>query len=195
MQVHQAEIIISAVSRAQYPPNGLPDIAFAGRSNVGKSSIINKLCNRKGLARTSSKPGKTATINFYEIEKQLHLVDLPGYGFARVSKGEKKKWHDMIEEYLTNRHQLQMVILMVDARHKPSDDDVGMFDWIKNCQGAVLVVATKSDKLKPKELEKNILTIRETLKMDDEDILVPFSSETGLGKGVVWKVIEEALGQ
>lgn len=131
MNVNQVELTVSAVSEKQYPPGQQPEIAFAGRSNVGKSSLLNKLVNRKALARVSASPGKTATINFYQVEKKLYFVDLPGYGFAKVSKQEKQKWGEMIDEYLNGRQQLKCIFLLVDSRHKPSQDDMIMLDYVR----------------------------------------------------------------
>ena len=144
MKVHEAEIVISAVSPAQYPDTPLPEIALAGRSNVGKSSFINTLINRKNLARTSSKPGKTQTLNFYLIENTLHFVDVPGYGYAKVSKTERAKWGKMIETYLEQREQLRAVVSLVDLRHAPSQEDVQMYEFLKYYEIPVIVVATKS---------------------------------------------------
>lgn len=147
MKVHQAEIIISAVAPKQYPDTQLPEIALAGRSNVGKSSFINTLIDRKNLARTSGKPGKTQTLNFYLIENALHFVDVPGYGYAKVSKTERAKWGKMIETYLTTRDQLRAVVSLVDLRHKPSQEDIQMYQFLKYYDIPVIVVATKADKI------------------------------------------------
>jgi GTP-binding protein len=186
MNINNAQFLISAVSQSQYPKNNLPEIAFAGRSNVGKSSLINKLLGRKSLARVSSSPGKTATINFYEIDKKINLVDLPGYGYAKVSKAEKEKWGMMIEAYLEKRENLVLVVHLVDIRHKPSDDDVLMFDWIKSSGFAPVVVATKKDKLKNKQVQGAVELIKNTL---GTSIVIPFSSEKGDGCDEVWEVI------
>lgn len=188
MNINKAGLVISAVSEKQYPSMNLPEIAFAGRSNVGKSSFINKMLNRKNLARTSSKPGKTATLNFYNIDDTLMLVDLPGYGYAEVSKKEKEKWAEMINHYLYTRENLVTTFLIVDARHKPTADDKMMYDFIKDRQDGVVVIATKVDKVKKSLVEGNICTISDTLGMDAEDILIPFSSETGLGVDKAWEV-------
>ena len=155
MQVHKAEIVISAVSPEQYPKTKLPEIALAGRSNVGKSSFINTLINRKSLARTSGKPGKTQTLNFYLIEEALHFVDVPGYGYAKVSKTERAKWGQMIETYLTQREQLKAVVSLVDMRHDPTEDDIQMYEFLKYYQIPVIVVATKSDKIKRGQWNKH----------------------------------------
>ncbi len=191
MNIHNASIAVSAVRPQQYPTASVPEVAFAGRSNVGKSSFINKILNRKKLARTSSSPGKTAQINFYNIDNAMHLVDLPGYGYAAVSKQEKQKWGKMIEEYLSVRPQLKYTLLLVDSRHKPTADDVGMAQWIRHNHGFLIAFATKTDKLSKKKLQENLQVIYETLDMDEEDILVPFSSETGEGKEDAWEIISQ----
>ena len=147
MKVNQAELVISAVRQEQYPDERIPEFALAGRSNVGKSSFINKMINRKALARTSSKPGKTQTLNFYKIEDSLFFVDVPGYGFARVSKKEREAWGKMIETYITTREQLCAVLLIVDLRHPPTKDDILMYDFLKHYQIPCLVIATKADKI------------------------------------------------
>ena len=150
MNIHNVNLTISAVSPKQYPDTKFPDIAFAGRSNVGKSSFINKMLNRKSLARTGSKPGKTATINFYNVDDTINFVDLPGYGYAKVSKDEKKKWGNMIETYLDTRETLACTVLLVDARHKPTNDDLIMLNYIRERHGFAFVVATKCDKIAKK---------------------------------------------
>lgn len=191
MNIHNVELTISAVSPKQYPETTFPDIAFAGRSNVGKSSFINKMLNRKSLARTSSKPGKTATINFYNIDDQLNFVDLPGYGYASVSKDEKKKWGNMIETYLNTRDTLKCTVLLVDARHKPTKDDLSMLNYIRYRHGFAFVVATKCDKISKTKLNEHLDDIYFTLELGDEDILMPFSSETGFGRDDIWEAIYE----
>lgn len=191
MIIKNAEIEAVAVSPSQYPKGEFPEIALAGRSNVGKSSLINKMVNRKALARTSSTPGKTRTINFYSInDDSLYLVDLPGYGYAKVSKDEKVKWGRIIEEYLYERENLRLVILLVDSRHEPTSDDVLMFQWIKASKKRVVVVATKTDKLTKNQLSKNTHIIKKTLSMEADDKLVLFSAETGAGKDELWGIIE-----
>ncbi len=193
MNLHNANITVSAVSPKQYPKGDLPEFAFAGRSNVGKSSMINKLLNRKSLARVSQVPGKTATINFYNIDESIYLVDLPGYGFASRSKEEVKKWGEMIESYLNNREQIYQVFLLVDSRHEPNENDIMMLNWIRNYQESVVVIATKTDKLSKKALEENLEMIYNKLQLTDEDILVPFSTKTDEGKITVWDVINLLL--
>lgn len=190
MNLNNVELLISAVKQAQYPASDLPEIAFAGRSNVGKSSLINKLLNRKSLARVSAKPGKTATINFYNIDKTMNIVDLPGYGFARVSPQEKKIWGIMIDEYLTSRENLMQVVLLVDSRHKPTADDRVMMNFIRNVCDRAVVVATKFDKLKKSEQESNIMTIIRELELSGDDIIIPFSTVTGVGRDEFWDYVD-----
>ncbi|CEE02219.1 putative GTP-binding protein EngB [Caldibacillus thermoamylovorans] len=189
MKIKSAEIVISAVSKAQYPENSLPEIALAGRSNVGKSSFINKMLNRKNLARTSSKPGKTQTLNFYLINEAFYFVDVPGYGYAKVSKTERAKWGNMIESYLTGRHELKSVILIVDLRHLPTNDDVLMYQFLKHYLIPVIVIATKADKIPRGKWEKHAKVVKEKLAIEKEDPVIIFSSETGVGKEEVWQVI------
>ncbi|KIO61039.1 ribosome biogenesis GTP-binding protein YihA/YsxC [Caldifermentibacillus hisashii] len=189
MKIKSAEIVISAVSKAQYPENSLPEIALAGRSNVGKSSFINKMLNRKNLARTSSKPGKTQTLNFYLINEAFYFVDVPGYGYAKVSKTERAKWGNMIESYLTGRHELKSVILIVDLRHPPTNDDVLMYQFLKHYLIPVIVIATKADKIPRGKWEKHAKVVKEKLAIKKEDPVIIFSSETGVGKEEVWQVI------
>jgi GTP-binding protein len=194
MKVNHVEFIISAVGPKQYPQEGLPEIALAGRSNVGKSTLINSLINRKNLARTSSKPGKTQTLNFYRIENAFHFVDLPGYGFAQVSKAEKEKWGKMIEEYLTQRKELSLVILLVDIRHPPSKDDQAMYEWLLHYQLPIMVVATKADKISKNQQQKHLKIIKDTLGLVPEIPLIAHSSETKVGKEEIWKIIDQTLG-
>lgn len=196
MKINQCRFVISAVSPAQYPVDEKPEIAFAGRSNVGKSSLTNMLINRKGLAKTSSTPGKTQTINFYDIADQFRFVDLPGYGYAKVSKSQRGTWGKIIETYLNERQNLLAVVLLVDLRHKPSEDDILMFDWIKSCGFRGIVIATKSDKIKRSQLKAYQKTVRDALNMTKEDILFCASAETRDGKYQIWdffnQLFEEA---
>lgn len=189
MNLHNADIEISAVSEAQYPRTSVPEFAFAGRSNVGKSSLINKLLNRKSLARVSATPGKTATINFYNIDDTIFLVDLPGYGYANRSKTEIKKWGSMIDTYLNTRQQIYQVFLLVDSRHKPTADDLQMLNWIRSYQESVVIIATKTDKLSKKQLEENLDMIYNVLDLTEDDLLVPFSTKNDEGKFTVWDII------
>lgn len=194
LNIHNASLTISAVQPRQYPATSVPEIALAGRSNVGKSSCINSLLNRNKLARTSSTPGKTATINFYDIDRQMFFVDLPGYGFAQVSRSEQEKWAKMINTYLETRGQLRGVLLLVDARHKPTAQDVMMYGWIKEQFGEAVVVATKCDKLGKTKIEEHMAVIRKTLEMTDVDTLIPFSGEKGTGKEALWEEISRLTG-
>lgn len=195
MEFIRAELLATAVKYEQYPSEAVPEIALVGRSNVGKSSLINCLANRKGLARTSSSPGKTSTINFYEFEGKFRLVDLPGYGYARVSKSEKEGWGKMIEGYLSRRKNLVQVIQLVDARHKPTADDKTMFEWICSYNYEPFVVATKLDKLKKSQVDASLTTIYDDLGLDEEAVLIPFSSETREGREEVLELIELALSE
>ncbi|WP_050615954.1 ribosome biogenesis GTP-binding protein YihA/YsxC [Bacillus testis] len=189
MKVTSADIVISAVKPEQYPDTQLPEFALAGRSNVGKSSFINKMINRKSLARTSSKPGKTQTLNFFIINEMLHFVDVPGYGFAKVSKTERAAWGKMIETYLTTREQLRAALQIVDLRHPPSKDDIMMYDFFKHYNIPCIIVATKADKIPKGKWQKHLKIVRETLQVETGDQLILFSSETGLGKEEAWKAI------
>ncbi len=182
MEIKQAEFKISAVKPEQYPVDNRIEIAFVGRSNVGKSSLINTLTNRRKLVKVSGTPGKTRLINFFTINNEFYFVDLPGYGYAKVSKSEKANWGKMMEMYLINRPQLKKVALLVDCRHKPTGDDILMYDWIKHYGYEVIVVATKKDKLTKNELQKSVKVIRETLKLSKEDNIVFFSSLKKEGK-------------
>lgn len=163
-----------------------PEVAFAGKSNVGKSSLINGLMNRKSLARTSAQPGKTQTINFYNINEEMYLVDLPGYGYAKVSQSEKEKWGKMIERYLHTSKNLKAVFLLVDTRHDPSANDKMMYDWILHNGYQPIIIATKLDKLKRSQVQKNIKAIREGLKLGKDGIILPFSAETKQGREEIW---------
>ncbi|ABR47285.1 GTP-binding protein, HSR1-related [Alkaliphilus metalliredigens QYMF] len=191
MKIKTSDIVMSAVAPKQYPEEGLPEIALAGRSNVGKSSLINTILNRKKLARVSSSPGKTRTLNFYLINKEFHLVDLPGYGYARVSKGEKSSWGKMLETYLSNRPNLYEVVLLIDIRHEPSEQDQQMYQWIRHYGYGTIVVATKSDKIARSQHQKHFKMIRDTLGMSPEDRLIPISSLKKLGIEQLWGALED----
>ncbi len=193
MNIHNVSLTVSAVRKNQYPGGGMPEFAFAGRSNVGKSSLINKILNRKSLARVSGTPGKTATINFYNIDDTIHLVDLPGYGYAVRSQSEIAKWGSMIEDYLRSREELVQTILLVDSRHKPTKDDCLMLEWIREYHDRAVVIATKTDKLKKSEFEKNLTLIWDTLELGDDDVLIPFSTKGDDGKLAVWELINLML--
>ncbi|EME1036160.1 YihA family ribosome biogenesis GTP-binding protein [Listeria monocytogenes] len=193
MDVNNVELIISAVRPEQYPETDLPEYALAGRSNVGKSSFINTMIRRKSMARISQKPGKTQTLNFYKIEEALFFVDVPGYGFAKVSKTEREKWGVMIETYITSREQLRGVIQIVDLRHKPTEDDRMMYEFLKYYDIPVIVVATKADKIPRSKWQKNAKIVRETLDFNPDDKFVLFSSETKMGKDEAWQFIKEGI--
>lgn len=172
------------------PQTTLPEVAFAGKSNVGKSSLINALMNRKSLARTSSQPGKTQTINFYNINDVMHLVDLPGYGYANASEEVKAKWGRMIERYLQKSQQLKQVFLLIDIRHAPSANDKLMYDWIVHNGYRPVIIATKLDKLKRSQVAKSVKIVREGLNLEKEDVLIPFSAQTKQGLEQIWETIE-----
>ncbi|CAH0416362.1 YihA family ribosome biogenesis GTP-binding protein [Periweissella fabaria] len=194
MEVHNVALTISAVGPKQYPTNELPEIALVGRSNVGKSSLTNTLINRKSFARTSSQPGKTQTLNFYNVEDQVYFVDVPGYGYAKVSKSEREKWGFMIEEYLSTRAQLRGVVSLVDARHAPSEDDINMYNWLLYFDIPVLVVATKADKIARGKWNKAESTIKKALQFDNsKSDFMMFSSVTKDGKDAVWGWIEDRM--
>jgi GTP-binding protein len=193
MKVVSSDIVISAVRPAQYPETDLPEFALAGRSNVGKSSFINKMLNRKGLARISSKPGKTQTLNFYLINEILHFVDVPGYGYAKVSKSERAAWGKMIETYFTSREQLRAAVLIVDLRHPPTQDDVMMYDFLKHYDIPCVVIATKADKIPRGKWQKYLKVTKETLDIDENDHIVLFSSETGEGKDKAWSILQSYM--
>lgn len=174
--------------------NLLPEFAFAGKSNVGKSSLINGLLNRKALARTSSQPGKTQTINFYHINDELYFVDLPGYGYAKVTQEVKAKWGKMIERYLKSSDVLKCVFLLVDIRHEPSENDKTMYEWILYNGFHPVVIATKLDKIKRSQVAKQVKLVRQGLGMEKDGILIPFSAETKQGKDEIWALIESLMG-
>lgn len=194
MQVHNVELTISAVSPAQYPDTGYPEIALSGRSNVGKSSLINTLINRRGMARTSSQPGKTQTLNFYNIESELYFVDVPGYGYAKVSKKDREKWGQMIERYFSGRSELRGVISLVDGRHEPTELDCQMIDFLHYYDLPVLVCATKMDKIPRGKWNRTESQIRRKLALNPRDEIVLFSSVTKAGREEVWKWIEKMSG-
>ena len=193
INIHNAEFLLSGVKKEHYPVTTMPEIAFAGRSNVGKSSLINKILNRKNFARVSATPGKTATINFYSIDRKLMVVDLPGYGYAAASHGERDKLTKIIGEYLTERKQLMQVILLVDSRHKPTVDDINMLKSIKSAGGMAVVIATKADKLSKKQLSESLERIVETLDLEDGDILLPFSVKDNESAENFWDYIYDYI--
>ena len=192
LTVKKAELETVCGITSKLPENRFPEFAFAGKSNVGKSSLINALMQRKSLARTSATPGKTQTINFYNVNDAFYLVDLPGYGFTKANESVRAKWGQMVERYLKKSKQLQKVFLLVDMRHKPTGDDCMMYDWIIHNGFHPVVVATKYDKLKKNEIPKAKKLIRETLSMGEEDILIPFSSETKFGREEISRLLETA---
>lgn len=180
---------------SKLPDTGRPEVAFAGKSNVGKSSLINGLMNRKSLARTSAQPGKTQTINFYNVNEAIYLVDLPGYGYAKVSQSEKEKWGKMIEKYLHISKNLKAVFLLVDIRHEPSANDKMMYDWIVHNGFEPIIIATKLDKLKRSQVQKNMKQIKEGLDLRPGSTIIPFSAETKQGREEIWALIDELTGQ
>lgn len=193
MIIKKAEIIMTAVKPSQYPEANSPEIALAGRSNVGKSSMINTLINRKKLARTSGQPGKTQTLNFYNINDQFRFVDLPGYGYARVSRSEREKWGEMINKYLTERKCLKEVIMLLDIRHSPGEHDKMMYDWIISIGFKGIIVATKADKLSKNQIAKQVSVIAKELGVEDRSMILPFSATKKLNKDKVWNTIRGIL--
>lgn len=193
VNIHKAEFLLSAVKKEQYPVTSMPEVAFIGRSNVGKSSMINKILSRNNFARVSSKPGKTVTINFYNIDNKIMLVDLPGYGYASASHSERKAMTGIIGEYLSERRQLMQVILLVDCRHKPSNDDKDMARAIRHSGGQLVVFATKADKLGKVALEKNLEMIVDELELEEGDVLIPFSTQTTQSAENFWDYIYDFI--
>lgn len=181
MKIETAAFEAAAALSSQLLPPDLPEVAFSGRSNVGKSSLINRLVNRKALARTSATPGKTATINFYRLDT-MRMIDLPGYGYAKVSKTERDRWGKLMENYFQSAGLIHLGVQIVDARHKPTADDVTMHDYFVQTGCPVVIVANKLDKLKAREIEPNLAQIRETLSLRDDELVIPFSAEKGTGK-------------
>ena len=189
VNTHNADILLSAANKSHYPQDDIPEVALAGRSHVGKSSFINTMLNRKNLARTSGKPGKTQLLNFFNIDDQLRFVDVPGYGYARVSKKEREKWGKMIEEYLTTRKNLKAVISLVDLRHEPSADDVQMYEFLKYYEIPVILVATKADKIPRGKWNKHESMIKKKLDFDKSDTFIIFSSVNKAGVEESWSAI------
>ena len=188
--IKQAELDIVCGVTSRLPDTGMPEVAFAGKSNVGKSSLINGLMNRKSLARTSGQPGKTQTINFYKVNREMYLVDLPGYGYARVSQSEKEKWGKMIERYLHTSRNLKAVFLLIDIRHAPSANDCQMYEWILHNGVRPIIIATKLDKLKRSQVQKNLKILREGLRLEKDVTVIPFSAETKQGREEIWELID-----
>ena len=193
MIVKNPNFEISAVSPKQYPADGLPEIVLAGKSNVGKSSFINTMINRKSLARTSSQPGKTRQINFYNIDKKFHFVDLPGFGYSKMSKTEQEKVGKFIEEYLFNRKNISLIILLIDIRHEPGANDILMFNYIRSIGTPYLVIANKADKIAPTKVPNYIDNLKKSLQANEIDIILPFSSEKKIYTEDVWNEIEKYI--
>lgn len=190
MVIKNVELEIVCGITSKLPETDLMEVAFAGKSNVGKSSLINAFMNRKALARTSATPGKTQTINFYNVNKELYLVDLPGYGYARVSEKEKIQWGKLIERYLHSSKQLKAVFLLIDIRHDPSENDRLMYSWIVNQGYNPIIIATKLDKIKRSQVQKHMKMIREGLELVPGTTIIPFSAETKQGRDEIWELIE-----
>ena len=190
MVIRHAELETVCGITSRLPEHTMPEVAFSGRSNVGKSSLINGLLNRKSLARTSSQPGKTQTINFYNVNHEVYLVDLPGYGYARASQETKAKWGRMIENYLHSSKQLKAVFLLVDIRHEPSANDRDMYGWIVHQGYDPMIIATKLDKIKRSQIQKQLKILREGLNLRPGTRIIPFSAETKQGREEIWEIID-----
>lgn len=193
LNTHNASLLLSAANKSHYPEDDIPEIALAGRSNVGKSSFINTLLGRKNLARTSGKPGKTQLLNFFNIDDKIRFVDVPGYGYAKVSKVERARWGKMIEEYLTSRDNLRAVVSLVDLRHEPSTEDVQMYEFLKYYEIPVIVVATKADKIPRGKWNKHESMIKKKLNFEQEDAFIMFSSVDRIGIDQAWDAILEQI--
>ena len=195
LNLQRAEFVRSAAKSADFPRDGLPQVVFAGRSNVGKSSVINKILLRKNLARVGAAPGKTTHINYFLIDEKLYLVDLPGYGYAKVSQAERDRWGRLIESWFADNALMTLGIMVVDARHKPTADDCTMAEWFKQCGKPFLVVANKLDKLRKSEIELNLARIRETLGLPDDVKVIAFSAEKGEGRQELLSEILKSMGE
>ncbi len=193
MQVKTSSLKYIGTNFSHYPMDGKPEIAFAGKSNVGKSTLINAILGRRALARTSSQPGKTRTINFYDVNDMMYVVDLPGYGYAKAPKSEIAKWGEMIETYLERREELRAIILLIDIRHEPGKNDIMMYDWLKHYGYDIIIAATKSDKINRSQIQKQLSIIKKTLKLQPGDVLIPFSGEKKTGVDELWVEIEKFL--
>lgn len=193
MEVKTSSLAAIGTNFSHYPTDGRVEIAFAGKSNVGKSTLINAILGRKALARTSSNPGKTRTINFYDVNGRMYVVDLPGYGYAKAPKTEIAKWGQMIEDYLGKREELQAIILLIDVRHEPGKNDVMMYEWLKHYGYDIIVVATKIDKLNRSQVPKHVAAVRKGLGLSGNDVLIPFSGEKKIGVDELWAEIERFL--
>ena len=192
MNLNFVEFLISAASANQFPKNRLPEIAFAGKSNVGKSSVINRLLQRKNFARVGEKPGKTIHVNYFVVDQKCYFVDLPGYGYAKVSQAEKDRWGRLMESYFA-ADRIDLGVLIVDSRHAPTNNDITMARWFLDSQCPFVVVANKMDKLKKSELEPNLVTIREDLELPEGTVIIPFSAEKGNGKDELVRLILDAV--
>ena len=193
INVNKAEFIKSAASPKQFIRSTTPSVVFAGKSNVGKSSVINRLLNRKNFARVGAQPGKTIHVNYFYIDEKVYFVDLPGYGYARVSQSERERWGKLMEDFFAQEGLIDLGVMIVDARHKPTADDVTMAEWFKNSGCRLVVVANKLDKLKKSEVEPNMALIRETLSLPEETVLIPFSAEKGQGREALMTEILKLL--
>jgi len=193
MEVRNVSLAAVGVKMSQYPTDGRPEVAFVGKSNVGKSTLINAMVGRKALARTSSQPGKTRTINFYDVEGVMYIVDVPGYGYAKAPKTEIEKWGKMIEEYLQKREELKSIVMLIDIRHEPGANDKIMYEWLKHYGYDIIIAATKSDKIKRSQIQKNLSVIRKTLQLEKDDVLIPFSGTEKNGVNELWEAIENVL--
>ena len=191
---NKAEFVLSATTQNAFIRDGRPQVTFAGRSNVGKSSVINRLLNRKNFARVGATPGKTTQVNYFLIDNRVYLTDLPGYGYAKVSKEERERWGRLMESYFQAAGLITLGVLIVDARHKPTADDCTMAQWFKDTGRPMVVVANKLDKLKKSEIDPNLQVIRDTLELSEQDCLVPFSAEKGTGKTELLSAISQRLG-
>lgn len=189
--INNVKLEMSAGNKNQFPSNNLPQIAFVGKSNVGKSSLINSMIYRKSLAHTSNSPGKTRTINFYNVENELYFVDLPGYGYARASKVQIQKWSRLIESYLSGKNNLRLILLLIDIRHVPSENDKMMYDWLVFHNFNTIIVATKADKIKSSAIELHIENIKN--KLCSDKIILPFSSKTNFNRDELWKIIKNSI--
>ena len=194
MKIRSLELETVCGITSKLPDNTLPEIAFAGKSNVGKSSLINALLNRKSFARISSQPGKTQTINFYNVNKFMYCVDLPGYGFAKVSRELQEKWGKMVERYLHKSRMLKAVFLLIDIRHDPSVNDVNMYQWILSNGYKPIIIATKLDKIKRSQVQKQVKLIRTRLETEEDTVIIPFSAETKQGRDEIWGMIDGIVG-
>jgi len=195
INLQNAEFILSATTPKNFKRDGLPQVAFAGRSNVGKSSVINRILNRKNFARVGAAPGKTVHINYFKIDSAFYLVDLPGYGYAKVSKAERDRWGRLMEDYFADPDCMSLGVMIVDSRHKPTADDCTMAQWYKDTGCPFVVVANKLDKLKKSEIEPNLQRIRETLELDESVKVIPFSAEKGTGKQELIQIIFDGIAQ